>query len=98
MIGWGKGPVIPNVIGRIDPIVYAIRDGNWEEAQKLAEAECARLTEARDKLDAQWRAASGKSIEAYRFVKHLAKADDDARYAMRLACGYKEPSVNGVDF
>lgn len=27
--------LIPNVVGRLDPVVHAIRDENWDEVQSL---------------------------------------------------------------
>lgn len=63
--------LIPTVIGRIDPIIDAIRAGNYAETLRLTEAETARLTEIRDRLDREWRQAQGKSLAAYCFGEFL---------------------------
>jgi hypothetical protein len=66
--------LIPNVIGRIDPIIDAIRAGDYAETLRLTEAETARLTEIRDRLDQEWRQAQGKSLAAYSFGEYLKDA------------------------
>lgn len=79
--------LIPAVIGRIDPITDAIRAADWESARRLTKAETDRLTEIRDKLDQEWRVATGKSLAAYRFSEFLKDAGPEDLERIRKECG-----------
>lgn len=72
---------IPNSIGRLDPVTQAIRLGDYEIANKLLEAESARVSLQYEKAsEAKMRLeAKVKEIEFFRGRFHVS-------HEFRLAC------------
>lgn len=78
--------VIPNAVGRLDPVTDAIREGDWDLANKLLFQEQARLKARSDSLVAENR----RVCDDWDYVGEFLAAigDKDAWDRARKECGW----------